>query len=90
MARRHEQFARNNFRILEERPAEYTPLAALNAFIIKVNRLSSMIAKRESGGHTGQRLVAMTRDDLPHETAQTLMDGKPFIGVDGICYIIQK
>lgn len=81
---------RKNFRILQERPVEYEPLAALRAYHVKVNRLSSLIAKCLKGGYSGQHLVAITPDNLPHTTCQLLMDGQPFVGVDGVTYIIQR
>lgn len=79
-----------NFHILEERPVDYMPLAALRAYQVKVNRLSSLVAVFNSGGYSGQHLVALTPPNLPHDTAKQLMDGKPFVGVDGVAYIIQK
>lgn len=76
------------YRALDARPPDCMPLAAQRAYVVKVNRLSSIIARMDSSSFFGNRLVALT-PNLPHAEAADLMTGKPFIGNDGVAYIIQ-
>lgn len=82
--------AEHQFRVLPDKPLEYTPIASQRAFLVRVNQRSYLIAKLKDSSFLGQSLVAITPDKLLLAEARELMQGKPFTGVDGVNYIIQS
>jgi hypothetical protein len=81
--------AQQTFRILETRLPETVPLGAFRTYVVKVNQRMRLIARLDQTTLMGNQLVAIT-PKLTHDETEELMNGKPFVGIDGISYIIQR